>query len=344
MRAIQYAKNGGPEVLELVDRPIPAAGAGEVRVRIVVSGLNPTDWKSRAGSAAGTPVDPSQVPGQDGAGIVDAVGDGVDSLTVGQRVWIWDSAFKRPNGTSQEFVTLPARQVVGLPDAASLDLGASLGIPALTAHRALTANEHGPAQLSPGALSGHTVLVAGGAGAVGHAAIELARWAGAVVITTVSSADKADLASAAGAHHVLNYREDNVSARVFEISPTGVDTIVEVNPRANMALDEDIIKPGGTVSIYVSDDEDTLPISARLSMTKNIRYQFILTYTVTAEQKQHAVDAVSAAVADGALKVGADAGLPLTRFPLEQTADAHRAVEANVVGKVLIEVSQEAAR
>jgi len=341
MRAIEYAVNGGPEVLKLVDRPVPPVGPGEVRVRIVVSGLNPTDWKSRAGSAAGTPVDPAQVPGQDGAGIVDAVGEGVDSVTVGQRVWIWDSAFKRPNGTSQEVVTLPARQVVGLPDAASLDLGASLGIPALTAHRALTASEHGPSQLSPGSLAGHTVLIAGGAGAVGHAAIELARWAGAVVVTTVSSADKADLATAAGAHHVLNYREDDVAARVLEIAPDGVDTIVEVNPRANLPLDEQVIATGGTVAIYVSDDEDTLPISARLSMTKNIRYQFILTYTVTAEQKQSAVDAVSAAVSDGALKVGADAGLPLTRFPLAQTADAHRAVEGNAVGKVLIDVSAE---
>ena len=192
MRAIVYTEAGDASVLHLVDRPEPVPGPGEVRVRIAVSGVNPTDWKSRSSTAP----DGEQVPDQDGAGTVDAVGDGAP-FAVGDRVWVWDAAYQRPDGTAQELVVLPARQVVPLPDAASFDLGAALGIPALTAHLALTAGDQEPAPLGPGTLADRTVLVAGGAGAVGHAAIELAVWAGAHVITTVSSPDKARLAAAA---------------------------------------------------------------------------------------------------------------------------------------------------
>ncbi|WP_213816058.1 zinc-binding dehydrogenase [Glaciihabitans sp. dw_435] len=338
MKAIQYTRTGSADVLESVDRAIPDVAAGEVRVHVAVSGLNPTDWKSRAGSGTTETLSEPKVPGQDGAGVIDAVGDGITGLSVGQRVWVWDAAFQRSNGTSQEYVSLPARQVVPLPDAASFDVGASLGIPALTAHRALTSAETGPSRLAPGALAGHTILVTGGAGAVGHAAIQLATWAGATVITTVSSPDKAELARTAGAHHIINYREEDVVARVREIAPDGVDTIVDVNLRANLSDDTAVIAPGGTIAIYTSDDEDEVAIPARVSMSRNIRYQFILTYTTSTAQKDDAVAAVAAAVADGAMGVGEDAGLPLTRYPLENTADAHRAVEGNAVGKVLIDL------
>ncbi|MFL6076017.1 MAG: alcohol dehydrogenase catalytic domain-containing protein, partial [Mycobacteriales bacterium] len=186
MKAVVYSEGGDSGVLRLVDRPVPEPGPGEVRVKVVLSGVNPTDWKARQGGAlpAGAA---EMVPNQDGAGVVDAVGPGVAEPTIGQRVWIWEAAWQRADGTAQEYVVLPARQAVPLPDGASFELGASLGIPALTAHRCLTVADGGPTRLKPGTLDGRTVLVAGGAGAVGNAAIQLARWAGGTVISTVSS-------------------------------------------------------------------------------------------------------------------------------------------------------------
>jgi NADPH2:quinone reductase len=263
----------------------------------------------------------------------------VTGLAPGDRVWVWDAAYQRTDGTAQELAIVPAAQVVPLPASASFDIGATLGIPALTAHRALTAAEAGPERLAPGALAGTTVLVAGGAGAVGHAAIQLAVWAGATVITTVSSDEKAALARSAGAHHVVNYREEDTAARIRELASDGVSTIVEVNATANIDLDVEVIALGGTIAIYTSDANSHLPVPVRPAMQKNARLQFILTYTTSDEQKRNAVDAISAAATDGVLEVGEDVGLPITRFALEDTAAAHRAVEDGAVGKVLIDVA-----
>jgi NADPH2:quinone reductase len=339
MRAIEYSQTGSPDVLTMVDREAPSPGPDEVVVRIAVSGVNPTDWKSRQGAAGGATLPRPQVPNQDGAGVVESVGSGVTSLSPGERVWVWDAAYQRADGTAQELAVLPASQVVPLPAGVSFDVGASLGIPALTAHRALTAREGGPDELSPGALDGVVVLVAGGAGAVSHAAIQLAVWAGATVITTVSSSEKARLARAAGAQHVLNYRTDDLAARIRELAPRGVAVIVEVNAVANLRLDLDILAPGGTVSMYAGGGADEPSIPIRAAMGKNARLQFMMTYTTSPAQKAAAVGAVSAAAADGALGVGEDHGLPLLRFPLERTGDAHRAVEDNAVGKVLVDVA-----
>ncbi|PPF90020.1 NADPH:quinone reductase [Subtercola sp. Z020] len=343
MKAVVYSRTGGPDVLQLVDREVPLVEAGEVRVRIAVSGVNPTDWKSRAGATANagesTEVDPEQVPNQDGAGVVDDIGLGVTRFAIGDRVWVRDAAFQRPTGTAAEYTVLPDHLVNPLPDGVSFDIGASLGIPALTAHRALTAREAGPARLSPGSLVGTTVLVAGGAGAVGHAAIQLAVWAGATVITTVSSPEKAALAAAAGAQHVVNYRSEDVVERVQQLAPHGVEVVVEVNPLQNIADDIAVIARGGTIAIYVSGEPDEVPIPARASMTKNVRVQFVLTYTTSEVEKGNAVAAVTAAAAAGALDVGDESGLPLTRFTLADTADAHAAVEGGAVGKVLIDVA-----
>ena len=338
MKAIVYEATGPSSVLKLQDKPLAAPGPGEVRVRLVVSGVNPTDWKSRSGSGSHT-LDAPKVPNQDGAGIVDQLGSGVEGFAVGDRVWLWDVAWGGTEGTAQEYVVLPAQKVVALPDTESFDTGASLGIPALTAHRALTSNEDGPARLAPGALAGKTVLVTGGAGAVGHAAIQLARWAGATVITTVSGDRKAALASRAGAETVINYRQDDVVRAVREAAAEGVDVIVEVNAPANIETDLQVLKPGGTISIYAANPGESLNIPIRESMTRNVRYQFILTYTVTGGQKQQAVAAVSDALAAGALRVGEEHGLPLSRFPLEETAAAHDAVEQGTIGKVVIDVA-----
>jgi D-arabinose 1-dehydrogenase-like Zn-dependent alcohol dehydrogenase len=164
--------------------------------RVAVSGVDPIDFKLRQGEA---PLFPEVVPHNDGAGTVDARGDGVTELEAGQLVWLWEVGYGRPGGTAQEHVVVPAKYAVPLPDDASFELGASIGIPAVTARRALTVHEDSPARLTPGSLAGRTVLVAGGAGAVGHATIQLARWAGARVIATVSTGEKAKLALAAGA-------------------------------------------------------------------------------------------------------------------------------------------------
>ena len=340
MRAIVYRTTGDPSVLESVDREVPTPGAGEVRVRVVVSAVNPTDWKSRAGTGSGgKPAFDEVVPNPDGAGGVDAVGDGVTDLAVGDRVWTYLAAHQRPTGTAQEFTVLPAERVVKLPDNASFDQGASMGVPAMTAHRALTVNEFGPSRLRPGALAGKTVLVAGGAGAVGHAAIQLARWAGATVLSTVSSDAKAALATAAGAHHVINYREPGAADAIRGIAPEGVDLIVEVSPAANAALNLEVAASHASIAVYANNggDEVTLPIVP--TFVKNIRYQFLLLYTVGQQALQTAAEDITVALVDGALPVGEDAGLPLTRFPLERTADAHAAVENDTVGKVLIDVS-----
>ena len=339
MRAIEYTRTGPADVLSVVERDAPSPGPDEVTVRVAVSGVNPTDWKARTGSGSSVELPEPQVPNQDGAGVIDAVGSNVTTFSPGDRVWVWDAAYRRTNGTAQELMVIPAAQVIDLPDSVSFDVGASLGIPALTAHRALTAREGGPEKLAPGALSGTVVLISGGAGAVGHAAIQLAVWAGATVISTVSGSDKADHASAAGAAHVINYRTEDVVARVAEIAANGVDVIVEVNAVANLALDFDIVADRGTISIYAGNGDDTLTVPTRVAMGKNVRLQFLLTYGTSDAQKRAAIEAVSAAAADGALEVGVEHGLPITRFPLERTADAHQAVEDGVVGKVLIDVA-----
>jgi NADPH:quinone reductase len=340
MRAIEYSKTGPADVLTLVERARKSPGPGEVVVRIAISGVNPTDWKARAGSGDGAALPRPQVPNQDGAGVVDSVGEGVTSFSPGDRVWVWDAADKRPDGTAQELALIPATQVVALPKNVSFDVGASLGIPALTAHQALTAREGGPTELLPGALDGIVVLVAGGAGAVSHAAIQLAVWAGATVLTTVSSDEKRHLAEAAGAHHVIDYKTEDVAARAREIAPNGVDIVVEVNAVANLELDLTVLARGGTISMYAATGTENASVPIRIAMGKNARLQFLLTYTTSLEQKQAAVRSVSSAALAGVLGVGAERGLPIARFPLERTADAHSAVEDNFVGKVLIDVAE----
>ncbi|CAN5239591.1 NADPH:quinone reductase [soil metagenome] len=334
MKAIEYDHAGASSVLALVERTVRDPQPHEVRVRVAVSGVNPTDWKSRTNG----PVASAKVPNQDGAGVIDAVGADVARFAVGDRVWLWDVAYQTTEGTAQQLVTLPARHVVALPEGESFDTGASLGIPALTAHLALTANHGGPSRLAPAALVGRTVLVTGGAGAVSHAAIQLARWAGATVLTTVSGDEKAELARRAGAHHIINYRTDDVTAAVRAVAPHGVHTIVDVNIAANIASDVTVIGANGTIASYTDDGGGEVTVNARTLMGMNARIQFILTYTAAADAKADAVAAVSAALADGALRVGEDHGLPITRFALDQTAGAHDAVERGIVGKVLIDV------
>ncbi|MBB6629484.1 NADPH:quinone reductase [Nocardioides sp. KIGAM211] len=335
MRAVVYSETGPSSVLRLVERDLPEPGPGEVRVRVVRAGVNPTDWKFRAGA---TPAYDEVSPGQDGAGVVDAVGEGVEGLEVGQRVWLVLAQSGRAYGSAGEHTVQLAERVVPLPDNASFDLGASLGVPAVTAHRALTASDGGPTRLGPGALDGRVVLVHGGAGAVGNAAIQLARWSGATVVTTISGSEKAALATAAGAHHTVDYTAGGAEEAILAIAPDGVDIAVEVAPAPNNALDLAVVRNRGTIAIYANNGGEEFTIPIRPTFSKNLRYQFLLLYTLGRDLVDAAAADINAAVAAGALRVGDEAGVPLHHFPLADAAAAHDAVEGGAVGKVLLEV------
>src|SRR6266513_713366 len=320
MRAALYRDMGeAAEVFEVeeVDRPEP--GPGEVLVRVHASGVNPTDYKARSG-AVPRPIDDFQIPHQDGAGVIEAVGAGVDPGRVGERVWLWLAAVGRRCGTAAEWTTVPARQAVTLPDGASFELGASLGVPAMTAHYCLFAD---------GPVSGQTVLVAGGAGAVGHFAIELAKWSGAQVIATVSGPEKAELARQAGAEHVVNYRDPDAAGQIEAVAER-VDRVVEVALGANLALDLALAGPGTVIVTYAAEPADpVLPV--RACMTANVVLRFILLYAVPADALDQAAADISAALAEGALTE-----LPGQRFPLPDIVAAHEAAEAGPVGKVFV--------
>ena len=339
MRAMTYRETGPSSVLKLVERDVEDPGPGEVRVRLVRAGVTPTDWKFRSGGMPGGMAYDEVTPGQDGAGIVDAVGAGVEDVQVGDRVWLVLAQHGRPHGTAADYTVQPRSRVVPLPDAASYDVGASVGVPAVTAHRALTSAEGGPSRLGPGALDGKVVLVAGGAGAVGNAAVQLARWAGATVVTTVSSEEKAALARAAGAHHVVNYRDSDAAKEILAVAPDGVDIAVEVAPAQNIGIDLEVVRVHGLVSIYANNGGDEVTIPLRAAFGKNLRFQFLILYTLDDDLVRAATEDVTAAIAAGALRVGEDAGLPVHHFALEDLAAAHDTVEGGAVGKVLVDLA-----
>jgi NADPH:quinone reductase len=320
MRAAVYRGTGSArDVLrvEEVDRPEP--GPGEVLVRVYASGINPTDYKARSG-AVPRPIDGFQIPHRDGAGVIEAVGADVDPARVGERVWVWQAAHGRRWGTAAEWTVVPSRQAVRLPDGASFELGASLGVPAMTAHRCLFAD---------GPVAGKAVLVAGGAGAVGHFAIELGKYAGARVAATVSSPEKASLAAKAGADRVVNYRDVDAIDQVKAFAPV-MDRVVEVALGANLGLDLAVAGPSTVVITYAADGPDpVLPV--RACMTANVTLRFILVYGVP----DPALDAAAAYIT-AALTAGALTELPVHRFPLSEIAAAHEAAESGAIGKVIV--------
>jgi NADPH:quinone reductase len=324
MRAVVYDRTGtARDVLRVVavERPEPGSGEVRVRVRVAMSGVNPTDVKARGG-AVPRPIDCFQIPHQDGAGEIDAIGPGVEQGRLGERVWVWFAAAGRRWGTAAEWTVVPAHQAVPLPAAVSPELGASLGIPAMTACHCLFAD---------GPLHGSTVLVAGGAGAVGHFAIELARWAGARVVSTVSGPEQASLATRAGAQQVVNYKDPDAIDQIRSCAAQ-VDRVVEVNLGVNLPLDLALAGPGTTVVSYASAGADpTLPM--RACMAANVTLRFVLLYGVPAQALQVSVAKITAALEDGALSE-----LPVHRFTLDDIVAAHEAVESGVTGKVLVDI------
>jgi NADPH2:quinone reductase len=327
MRAIWYETQGRAEdVLTLGEIDEPQPGPGEVAVWIKASGVNPSDVKMRAG-ARGAMAVARQIPHSDGAGVIKAVGEGVDPARIGERVWCLNAAFQRSGGTCAEVCVLPAEFTVPLPDAVSFEAGAALGVPALTAHRAVTA---------AGPVQGKVVLVTGGAGAVGNQAIQLAKFFGAAqVLTTVSSPKKAEAAWAAGADEVIDYtRQDVAEAVEAATHGHGVDHIVEVEFGANLSQSLAVLREHGSIAAYGSEGERTPELPFYDLMFRNISVHSVFVYRLSLEQRARAVSDVVRALDAGALTPRLD-----RVFDLEETAAAHRRVEDGVkIGSVVVRV------
>jgi len=331
VRAAWYDRKGpAREVLVVGDLDRPTPGPGEVLVRVRASAINPSDTKGRGGARGNLAMPYARiVPHQDGAGTVEAVGDGVPASRVGERVWLYEAQLERPFGTAAEHVALPALQAVPLPDGTSFAEGACLGIPAMTAHRCVFAD---------GPVEGKTILVTGGAGAVGYYAIQFARLGGARIIATVSNDDQARIARKAGAERVINRRESDIATEVASFTGIaagrGIDRIVEVAFGANLETSLGLLNPNGVIATYASDaePEPALPFWPLVRLDATVR--FVLVYAMSRQAHEEAIAAIGSALADGRLmhNIG-------RRLPLERIADAHELVETgHGGGKIVIEL------
>jgi NADPH2:quinone reductase len=328
MRAISYDHKGpAAEVLQIGEMPMPKAGPGDVLIRVHASGVNPSDTKSRSGWAGATKMPfPRIIPHQDGAGVIEAVGDGVPPHRVGERVWIFEGQWQRPFGTGGQYIALPAERAVRLPEPVSFADGACIGIPIMTAHRCVFAD---------GPVAGKTVLVTGGAGAVGHYAIQLAKWGGATVITTVSSDEKADAARMARADHIVNYRTEDVVSRVNAITGgAGVDRIVEVAFGANLPVSQQILRANGAIATYASDASMEPTVPFRPFLARDITVRFVLVYVMPREAKEAAIGTITSLLDSGYLRHHV-----YREYEMKDVAAAHEAVEnGQALGNVVVRI------
>jgi NADPH:quinone reductase len=331
MKAAWYERQGSPaSVLIVGEMATPEPSRGEVRIRVAASGINPGDVKKRQDAfGVGMPF-PRVIPHSDGAGVIDEVGKGVSASRLGERVWCFGAQTYRPFGTAAEYVVVPAEQAVPLPDGISFEQGACLGIPGITAHRAVHA---------AGPVKGHVVLVQGGAGAVGQCAVGLARQAGAFVIATVRSESDQCVAQQAGAHHVIDTSglgAEEIVGRVHARAPEGVDHIVEVAFDSNISIDEPLLVPGGSIATYATGDS-TPAIPFWPLVFKNARLFFLGSDDFPAEAKLAAARALNEALEGG--WPGFKVEVP---YPLESIAEAHEAVEERTVsGRVVLSLRVE---
>jgi NADPH:quinone reductase len=323
MRAAHYSSNGAAAaVLTVGDVATPEPGPGEVRVKLATSGVNPSDVKSREGRTRKIAY-PRVIPHSDGAGVIDKVGDGVAASRVGERVWVWNGQWRRADGTCAEYIALPSAQAVALPAHISFADGACLGIPAMTAYHAVA-----KAQLRPG----QTVLVSGGAGGVGHYAIQFAKARGATVVTTISSAEKARLAREAGADHTIDYKTEAVGERIKAITGgRGVDAVIEMDFAANAKLLPATVAPRATVVVYGTGAmESTIPTQFMLQNQLTVIWIFV--YELTQGEREDAVGAINTMMAERRLIHN----VALT-LPLDKIVAAHEAVESGkVLGNVVV--------
>ncbi len=327
MRAIWYDRTGpAREVLEFGERPAPSPGRNEALIRIRASGVNPSDAGMRRG-AAGPMAYPRITPNSDGAGVVESVGPGAPESLIGRRVWFYNGQRNgRAFGSAAEYIELDVDLVRPLPDQVSFAEGATLGIPAMTAHVSLFA---------AGPVQGRTVLVTGGAGAVGHYAVQLAKWAGASVIATVSSPAKAARARSAGADLVVDYRQDDVARAALDFTGgEGVDHVVDVDLGGNLAHTTACLKAGGSIAFYASRGEPEPRLAAAGLMRKNASIHGVVLPTSPHPARRRAQDDISRWIATGQRILAVSA-----TFPLEDTAGAHEAVErGDKAGTVVVEV------
>jgi len=327
MRAAFYERTGpAREVIEIGELPTAEPAPGEVRVRLACSGVNPSDVKSRAGLRSKELPFPRIVPHSDGAGVIDRVGEGVPAARVGERVWVWNAAWKRAFGTAAQYVVLPAGQAVVLPPGVPFDAGACLGIPALTALHAVRMD---------GGVDGRSVLVTGGAGAVGHYAVQMAKMAGARrVMATVSGEAKAMLALQAGADEVIDYRQEDVVARVLAATDgQGVDRVIEVDFAANVSASLAAVRAEGDIVVYGSGQSE-IAVPFFPSIVKNVRLRFFIVYNLTAADRAAAIAQLTGWLRDGRLQHSIAA-----RLPLDSIAEAHELVEGGrALGNVVLQI------
>jgi NADPH:quinone reductase len=329
MKAVWYERPGAaPTVLTVGEMPTPTAGPGEVRVRLEASGVNPADVGRRAGNYRATEF-PRVIPNSDGAGIIDQIGDGVSRFSLGQRVWLFNGQRNgRAFGTAAEYISLAAHLVTPLPDDLSFAAGATLGIPCMTAWCSL---------FGDGPITGQTVMVTGGAGAVGHYAVQLAKWGGARVIATVSSPAKDMEARLAGADLVLNYRTEDVAARIMEFTARhGVDRVVDVDFGGNIATTLKIMAFNSTIAVYATNGNRTPMIPMRDLMEKCIALRTLVLYALPPSL-------LAAAQADISkwLAAGPRVHNIAAQFALADTAQAHLAVEkGDKLGTVIVDCAR----
>lgn len=336
-RAAAYERGGGVDVLEVVESTTGAPGPGEVRVRMAFSGINPLDCKERQVAEPGVVT----IPHYDGSGWIDAVGAGVHDLRRGDPVWVFLARRGGRPGTAQSYVIVPRGLVRRLPDAVPLIEGACVGMPALTAYRCLTVHGSGPRGLLPGALEGLSVLVPGGAGAVGNAAVQLAKWAGARVLTTVRGPVQVVLAMRAGADVVVDRTSLDAVQKLDEAAAGGVDIVVEVDPVGNAEQSARLCGPGSVVAVYGRGGADSVTLSMSRLMAANVRYQWVRLPSLPDAWVQRAATEVSAVIEAGALRFGESRGMPIRVFPLDQVASAHEHAAQSGAGKTVVEFGRE---
>ena len=326
MRAVWYEQNGPAEVMQVGEMPKPIPGAGEALVKIVSSGINPSDWKRRAGQTRGMDF-PRVIPHQDGSGVIEAVGEGVAASRAGERVWLYEAQYGRPFGTAAEYCVIPSQHAIAMPAGITFQQGACLGVPAMTAHRCVFAD---------GPVAGKTVLVTGGAGAVGNYAVQLAALDGATVISTVSSDHKAQIARDAGAAHTVNYRSEDTAARIMDLTyGRGVDHIVEVDFAGNFPVSREVIRSNGVIAIYAQGTAAQPPVPMQVRAS-NVNVRSVLVYDMPEQAKQDASEQITSLLEQDKLS-----HLLGPRFALESAVEAHQAVEGGAIGNVTLDVAAE---
>src|SRR6195952_861986 len=329
MKAVWYERSGAaPDVLTFGDTPTPVAGPGEVRIRLEASGVNPADVGRRGGSYR-TMEYPRVIPNSDGAGIVDQVGDGVTRLSVGQRVWLYNGQRNgRALGTAAEYITLAEHLVTPLPADVSFAAGATFGIPCMTAWCCL---------FGDGPIAGQTVLVTGGAGAVGHYAVQLAKWGGARVIATLSSALKAEQARLAGADFTINYKTEDVVAKTMAFTDQhGVDRVVDIDFGGNIATTLKVMAMNSTIAVYATNGNRNPVVPMRDLMERCIALRSLVLFALPQPL-------LAAAQADISKWLAAGSRLHniAAQFPLSETAQAHLAVEkGDKLGTVIVDCAR----